>query len=375
MAQVVAYFSGAESGDTSELSTTGAGSSAQTSTVKTGAYAFKVAGTACVLKSGLSVTQSVIRAYIQPTSAAADVFIEGTPTNRAILTVTAALKLQLHDGGSTLGLASTTGTTVLTAGVWYLIEMALDLAAGGVVKAWINGNLELNLTHTNDVSATPTERYKITGAANPNEYFFDDIRFDTGGVTEIGRGQCIARQGTTGSPTNDAWTKNGAATAALCWSNTPFSTSTNCSTATASAAQTMFIAGFNATQSGHGSEVLGSTDTINATKIGLVGKTSNATTDGADSIRRRVGGVNTDQAITAFTTSDAYREILATLTYANLTNGTTEIGVVKTATGSRTHTVEDMWIMIDYTPFPFVVSRRTLNDLGTRAGSRQMGTG
>ncbi len=361
----ITYLSGFETGDAGELiGGLGAGASIQGTTVRTGAYALKQAGT--ISSTGTltsSPTQYCIRCYLQvPALPGADQLIvkdTRTGTARLTLNLTSAGKMKVADAGASLGLTATTGTAVLSINTWYRIEMACDLAANGVVKVWVDGTLDINTTHTSDLSASPMTATQFQGAANPNEYFFDDIRIDTGTTTPPGAGRIIARQGATGAPNADAWTKTGLATSALCWSETPLSATNNCNTATASAAQTMLLASFGATQAGHGPEFIDSADTINAQKIGLVGKTSNATTDGADSIRRRVGGVNTDVAISAFTTADLWREaaIITSLTFANLTDGTTEIGVLKTATGTRTHTVEDMWMMLDYTPVPVLMAQ------------------
>lgn len=354
----IAKIIGFELGDGGELAGgLGTGSSVVTTPVRTGNYALKATNTANIVATALSATKIALRAYINFTAipgATTDVIVEriAGPTNRLHLEMRTTGVLALREGpGTTLGLVTAVGTKVLSTGKYYQIEIALDCAAGGVVKLWIDGVIEINTTHPTDATASPTFDVILLGPATPNESFYDDVRLDTATVTQIGAGQGIARQGTAGAPTYDAWTKTGLATAAACWSETPFSATNNCNSATAAQAQTMLLASFAAAQTGHGLQVLNSSAVINAAKIMLVGKTSSVTTDGADSIRRRVAAADTDTAIPVYTVSDAYYDsgIITGLTYANLTDGTTEIGIVH-GTGTNTHTVEDMWLYIDFTP-------------------------
>jgi hypothetical protein len=351
----IAYFTGLETGDASEIVSLAAGASVQSTTVRTGAYALKVATAACALKTGLAATQSVFRTYFQfPALPAGNTPFITESSVGAVARFTVVLDtdgtLRLKDTGVTLGLANTPGTTVLSPGVWYRVETALDLAAGGVCKLWINGNLELNLTHTSNVSATTTDGYAVNGTANPNEYFFDDIRIDTATLTPPGEGRTIARQGKTGTPTYDAWTKVGGATAAINWSETPFSATNSCTSAVAAQAQTMLISSFSATQAGHGGQCIQAMDTINACKVSVIAKEASA---GSPSIRRRLNGADTDVVIT-LTTSDAYYDSgIWTDTLANL-NGMEAGGLH--AAGTLLTTFEDVWVMVDFTDQPWAQS-------------------
>lgn len=257
----------------------------------------------------------------------------------------ASNKLEVFDGGATLGLTTTAGTASFNTGQWYRIELALDLAASGVVKIWVDGVLDINATHTNDVSASLTGNYQVRGAANPNEYFWDDIRIDTASLTPPGAGQIIARQGVAGTPTYDTWTKTGLATAALCWSETPFSATNNCNSSTSAAKQTMNVAPFSSTQSGHGTQVVGSGDTINAVKVAMIAKTASG--DATGQILRRVNGTDTGTTFTD-TASDAYYEqAIFTTTPANL--DLMEAGCIH-GNNTRLTNVEDVWVIVDYTP-------------------------
>ena len=350
MAQTVAYINGFETGDASELNALGGSSSVQGTTVRTGAYALKQAVSATVFQanSTLQSTQTVVRLYLQIPGAPAGgtVFLNEKTANtiRLQLSITTAAKLRIADLSATFGLTATIGSTVLSAGQFYRVELAFDLAAGGVVKVWLNDNLEINVIHTNDVSAALTGSFYLNGMANPNEYYFDDVRIDTGGVAAIGAGQIIARQGAAGTPTYDSWTKVGAATAALCWSDTPFSTATSCTSITSAQAQTMLVAPFSSTQSGHGTQTVGSGDTINAAKTALIAKEATA---GGGSIRRRVNGVDTDTAKAPTTADKYFDDGIWTTTPANL--DLLEAGYVKSGNVNLT-TVEDVWVITDYTP-------------------------
>ncbi len=360
LTQTTAWFSGFEIGDGSELPSLGAGNSVQGVTFRSGAYALKVSAAAAQLVTSLSATRSVFRCYFQSPTQSNIAFIKelaAPTTNRMLVTLKGNGTLQVSDAGSTLGLTTLAGSTVLSVNTWYRVEVAVDLAAGGAIKVWINGALEITTTHTNDVSATVTTGYRVQGVANPNEYYFDDCRIDVGGIAPIGPGQCIARQGKAGTPFYNSWTKNGAATAALCWSDTPFSAATNCSDNVLSDAQTMLVAPFSATQAGHGVESIGVNDVVNACRVAMIAKSAVA---GNTSIRRRVGGVDTD-AVRALTTSDNYCEgdvFIDTIT--NLDGY--EIGVRNTLVATL-ETVEDMWLLVDYTSGPTALVVASLAEL------------
>lgn len=82
--------------------------------------------------------------------------------------------------------------------------------------------------------------------------------------------------------------------------------------------------------------------------VGLEVK-ADLTSGGSMSLRRRVSAADTDQAVT-LTTSDAFVQgAIFSETWANLI--AMEIGAVKAVSyQSRTQTVEDVWLMVDYTP-------------------------
>ncbi len=342
----ISYFSGVETGDGSEIANMNLGA-ISTTVVRSGAYSLApVLNSVSFPISALGATKSVVRtyAYFSGLTNNDNVIAETTIPSGGYRTLvqwsSGTSQLYVSDAGSTLGLTLTVGGFV-QAGTWYRIELAIDLAAGGAIKVWVNGVLSINVTHTNNVSATPTDGYSLwSGAA---QTYFDDFRIDTATLTPPGAGSVIARQGKTGTPNYNAWTKNGAATSALCWSNTPFTTGTNCSDNVLNDAQTMLVAPFSTAQSGHGGSTISPNDTINACKVAMIAKTAVA---GNITLRRRVGGVDTD-VTKALTTADAYYQTaFFTDTPANL--DAYEIGVAN-ALVATLETVEDMWLMVDFT--------------------------
>lgn len=347
MVQTVAYFTGFETGDASEVVNIGT-SSIQGTNVRSGAYSLKQTGSGTILVSTLSATKTVIRAWVKITSLPGSeqylIAEVSTGTTRARLLIETDGTLKVDDASGTMGLSTTAGTHAIATSTWTMVEFAVDLAGGGVVKAWVNGIADISTTHSSNVSGAPTTEYDIVGMDNPNQFYFDDIRIDQGGTAAIGNGKTVARQGKAGTPTYDTWTKNGDTTAALCWSETPFATGKNCSSTTSAAAQTMLVEKFSITQSGHGSDVIGSGYTINACKTALIAKRSSS---GSPSIRRRVGGADTDTAKTMTASDVYYDDGIWTTTTANLDS--MEAGMVKAADTNST-TVEDVWVMVEYTP-------------------------
>ncbi len=309
MATVI-YFSGVETGDFGELDVIGAGSSVVTTPVHTGTYSASIGSAAVTtIKAGGFGSQVIhsLRCYFYiPLGTGFNLYPRGAAaTMMRMFTDGSGDKIRIIAG--TLTPAVTTGTTVVPSDRWNLFEYALDAASGGVLQVWLNGNLEINTTHT---GADTLLNVQLQGSFN-NCYVDDILMMDD--LRKVGVGGCIARQGLAGTPTYNAWTKNGAATSALCWSDTPFATATNCS------------------------------DTINACKVGMVAKTASA---GNTTIRRRVGGADTN-VTKALTTSDAYSEAtIFTDTLANL--DAYEIGV-SNAQVATLQTVEDMWMIVDFT--------------------------
>ena len=204
--------------------------------------------------------------------------------------------------------------------------------------------------------------YSVDCYNNSNiDIYVDDFALDNAAYP--GPGKVIARQGTAGTPTYDSWTKNGAATAALCWSDTPYSTAKNCSDSVLSDKQTMLVWGFNGYQTGHGLNTIGPNDTINAAKVSVIAKAASA---GNMDILLRYGG--TDHATTvSLGTSDSYFEFAFYTPTPSQLNAA-EIGADNDLTAILT-TAEDCWLQVDYTPG---VSTPTAPGFATRIGQNSI---
>jgi hypothetical protein len=357
----VKFFSGFETGDTKEwVVSSSLSPGVSTDVVTAGGYSLKLnwdsTGNRDVFNNGQNIATAYFRFWLYSSAA-------GTAGNSAILRTDRSSDLaQMSSvilvtdgvGGLKLRLRNETGAAqvgsdfAISPNVWNLIE-------NKVVPGTGNATLELKVNG----AVVATASNLTMGPSSVGRYVLGKPSGITGGTGFIwiddflvkddaypGPGYCIARQGVAGTPTYNAWAKNGAATAALCWSETPFATGKNCSNIGLNNVQTMLVGSFNSAGSAQeGLGTISSYATINATKTGFVAK---ATVAGNISIRVRAGGADTD-TVKAVTTTDGYYEVLNSLTYTNLTDGTLEIGAVDDVAGV-TDTVEDMWQQADYTP-------------------------
>lgn len=195
-----------ETGDGTQMAALGALSSVQTANVNSGLFSLKQAAGASTPKTGLASTQTAIRLYLYVPAlpGSAMVFLIENSTARLDVRLNTNGTMAVLDAGSTLGLTLRTGTAVIPAATEFRFELVYDLAAGGVIQTYINGVLDINTTHSNDVTALVTDRYRIAAQANPNEWYYDDIRIDTGTLTPIG-----ALPATTTSPSSTPFTGGG----------------------------------------------------------------------------------------------------------------------------------------------------------------------
>jgi len=369
----VVWFAGAETGDLSEFTQFDSGSNHFTVTtpVRTGGYAMRLvpAGSNpgfAISKKGLNLATAYTRVAFQhsntlPTSLDHIIFepLNGSQANtlRLWMKTDGTTYFNFNAARATSIIAS--GSTILTGGTWYVLEVKwVNSATVGGVELKINGTVEFSSFGTNTSGQGNFDQF-IYGAddagGGAGNFYYDDLAISDSGY--IGIGRSIARQGTSGTPTYDAWTKVGVGCSGSsidnCWSNTPFSTTTSATDTVLNDAQTMLVAPFNATQSGHGTEVIAPQDVINGCKAAFVGKVALSS---AVSIRRRIGGSDTDTSKT-LTTSDAYYDDgIWTTTTANL--NTAEVGAVH-GSGVNLATVEDAWILCDFTASAGRVKHRT----------------
>lgn len=344
---------GFEMGGVQEVVSLGNFSSIQSAVVISGGYSLKAAvnnpSTATILISGISEANISCRfKFRQEGNPAGAILGINSSSSGALFDIdSVGTAIQIFDHASA-GYGDTVGTTTFQNNTTYEIRFVLDCAAGGIFKLWVDNTLEIDTTHSNLISNV--ERIYTYGQKNQVCYW-DDFRI-ADDLTEPPRGLVIARQVIAGTPTNNAFTKTGGTNIVDVWNNTPFTTATNANSGTANAAQTALAALFDATQAGHGSEVIAASATINAAWVAAVAKTSATSSNGAlYSIRRIIGGSTVDEAFSDLTTTDSLkRSAFFTPTFAQLSSGAVpEIGWVKGA-GTRTHTVEDVWLMVDYQP-------------------------
>jgi hypothetical protein len=252
--------------------------------------------------------------------------------------------------------AIATGPTVTAQATWYLVEAKFVVSSTvGGVELKINGVTEFTSlgTNTSAVGTIDQVRFGGGGGGASVSQGWDDMMVCSGGYCP--RGGTIARQGTTGTPSQNAWTKNSCAPASIdgCWSNTPFTTASSATSTTTGQQQSMIVATFGSTQSGHGSQALTGASIINACTTGVVAKAASAVTFYTS---RLMNGTTTWASI-PITTSDAYYTDGIWLPPAPLLNmAAPEVGVA--TGGSVLNTVEDMWVMCDAIPGPGPVPHR-----------------
>lgn len=358
------WFCGFETGGKSELGGTPQGTSVvQGTTVRTGAYAIKLQGGSYVeTVTGLNLSTFFFRGYVNPDgspSAQSYLFGVASSSDSDIITVhlntdRTLTAINRSSGTVTLG----TGTAVIPTNTWTLFEVKVVISAGsGIVEIKIGGSIDQTYTGLTNNAKGNIDRAELentkAGSGDPGiNVYFDDCAIDN--AAYCGAANIIARQIKAGTPTYDTWSKTSSQTIDQVWSETPFSAtnSANSGSISTALAQTGLTASFSSTQTGHGSETIGASDTINAVKVGAVAKTSATTSSGGlGAVRQRLNGSDTDANVT-ITTSDAYYEgAIFTDTLTNI--NASEIGWNKRASSAaRTHTVEDVWMQVEYTPAP-----------------------
>lgn len=380
----VAMFMGFETGDASEwpvisspfivseawavhgkyggTTTIGSGSTSTTGIFSTG-----------VSSGSFAPTKWATRWWMRLPTEAVNFFVEAAAAGNGLLLqwVGSISRLQVIDLSAGMGWTDPTVVITNKPGEIVCLELICDKSAGGVIQLRVNGMAVINGTHTVDTSSNTTFRWFFQDI----NYYLDDFRADINTTTPIGPGRVLARQGRAGTPTYDAWTKSGAATADACWSNTPFSTATNCvatSTFSPNPAQTMLISQFSQAYRGTmPSEIVGPGDVINAVKIGCAEIQAGG---GTMAFRRVVDGVTTDTSnIPTGGGVNTYIETLGWISAAGGGSGGTYTGVPFTVTNSQLDTMEagavftggasvtihDLWVMADSNPGFYVDSSPT----------------
>ena len=357
----IVAFSGWETGDFSEWVTSNGPPSAQTTIVRTGNYALKSASITQWVRdlTGMTVQSTwYTRFYFQfttlPTVAPTFMVIGNNNSSAYYLTLNTDGTIQVSYWVASVEVVLGSSTTALATGTWYLLESKYVIAAvTGICELKINGNLEV--AGSNLVTGTTNQSRVNLGssAAGSNiDKYYDDFAADTAGY--IGAGQCIARQGKSGTPTYGGWTKTGG-TIDVVWSETPFS-ATNFAVSPGTGdplTQSMLTAAFSS-----GTNPIGTNDTINACKTSVIAQKSGGA-GRTHQILRRLNGADTLTTISTGNSDGYFEDTFFTDTLTNL--DAAEIGGKKSGgAGASSMTIEDCWLMVDYTPA--VANIPTAND-------------
>lgn len=177
---------GFESGSTAEAFSSGGTISFATTGQRTGAYALRVNPTTTALgyftvSSGISAATIIVGFAFKPVTlpaSGAEQFIRmrASTVDKAELRISSAGIVTLYN--STVLIA--TGTTTLTAGTYYYIELKIGSGATAVYELRIDGTTEFSGTYSN--SANNTDVYFIGKSVNRSsqsvDFYYDDMYFD-----------------------------------------------------------------------------------------------------------------------------------------------------------------------------------------------------
>ncbi len=268
-------------------------------------------------------------------------------------------------GAVTIGAVNSIGSTsssfvALTTNAWHKIEFKTTISSTtGIVEMLVDDSTTATLSSQNTGTALISSL--TLGVQNPANnagditYFVDDVSVDD--EEYPGWSLVIARQGTSGTPEEDAFTKSSGTDAYLLLSDTPANVSTFCvSPGTGNPLiQLMYIAPFTASATAHGNATIdsGRGDVLNTTSV-----VGNAKRSGGSGRTHQIGLRYTGGfywSTVTLSTSDAY---YGSFTQDQLGGGGSlsqlnvgQVGAQKTGgAGGQTMTINDLWVMADYTP-------------------------
>ena len=365
------WIGGAETGGREEFASTNGGPAspptAVTSPIRSGAYSFNIPpgawGRVRSPEAGSPATghaRFYFLAQAYPSVAVTIFDMESTlvaPTIRHQLWIgTDGILFYTYNNGATIA----TGSTAVPLNEWVMFQVKhrTSTTVGGL-EVIVNGKTEIS-SFTNNVTSGVVNFRLGQGngcvgascALGGQTFWYDDVSTSSAGYP--GSGRIIARQGIAGTPTDDGlWALVSCSTIDECWSETPRST-TKRAAAVGTHAQTMIVAPFSITQSGHGTDVVGAHDEIQAVNILFWGGWCN---DGPP-IRRRVNGGSAIDTLANAPSSgtrqyylnarfegDGEASDLFTDTPANL--DLYEIGAVGQNCGASGF-IDDIWMIVEY---------------------------
>lgn len=358
-------FTGAETGDFSDVVAIAGAPTVQSSTKRTGTYAYQLDSNATFqtvqLCSGLNATQVTARGWFRINISTAPSGGNSNSTHIAIRTATTSIarirSAISADGSVSLRATNSGGATVggrtanIQQDVWYRVELTCKTGTtDGIITFRLNGKEIATVTNENNGS-TNLDHVQIggvdSGSGTVGTAWWDDLLYRDDS-TFPGDGRSIMLPVVSGTPTYDAFTKNGASGIHQVWNDVPFSATNNAASSAASQAQTSMVDDPLKVTDG-----LGYQDVVNAVRVGIVAKSITSAGDGTYNIRRRVGGSNTDTAVTLTTTDTYFASGIFTPTIAELRS--IEIGAFRDAGGTINMQVEDAYLFVDYTHKPYLL--------------------
>lgn len=348
-------FGGIESGDLSEFSASNGTVSVDSSTVRTGGYSLKCNPTgtgtgrvniqalsAAGASTGASVVTSYIRFYFRAATLPATndeyiVVVRESGGNKFFVSIASDGKLAAYDSTATL---LATGTTVLSTGVWYRIEIKCGTGASAAWEVKIDGTSEIS--GTGNLSTSNGNHIRLGKAANRNgnsvEFYYDDWIWSDSAYPGVGECQMMQPDGN-GNYT--AWTGTYTDVDEV----THDSDTTYISTSTNGAAETVTL---------ESAASAGITGTPNSVKSWAMVRDASGIAGTAFQVRLRSGSTDND---TNSTTPGSTYELRAKIydtdpadagawTLADLDS--LEVGVEANAVTA--HRCTQLCVMVDYTP-------------------------
>jgi hypothetical protein len=361
----VLNFGGFETGDTGDaIGTTGTCASVQNSTVISGVYSFQCNPTGTAfggIQLGIYSAAGATNATLNAASAwfgfrfrpvtlpasSSEIFarvLTNAGGNQFYLFVDSGGHIVSHDSANAV---ITTGSTVLSAGSTYLIELTVTQGNPGTYQVRINGNVEMG-DSTHNMATTNVGSLVLGKAINTNgqtvNFIYDDWYISSSGYEGTNTGK-VAIILPNGAGTTNAWT---AGTAPSNYTDVLEVPTDGATTTIQSTAQNN-VATFNMTDSA----TAGISGTIQAVKE--ITNCIQVTTASAFKNRFKSGATNSDSATFSGGSAYAWKGFVQLTDPATTMAWTTtgidalELGMIDTSTTVRTN-CSTVYGMVYYTP-------------------------
>lgn len=359
----ILYFTGAELGDFSECNNVSGAPSVQSTTKRTGEYAYELVSAASNHFIGFTTQLNNSTVYIRL------LFRLSVATPPSVITGPSGRLIQMNNAADTVTIAriattwnpdgTVTGTlrndslgqigspfSLPADGQFHVAELKCVVsAAAGILEAKIDGSVVATGSSLN----TGTDNVARVGAFGPPNsngmsatMWLDDLAISDSDY--VGDGRCICRKVQVGDPTYNAFIRSTDVLISDVWADLPYDPATWAKSNGPGTAQTALVSPIT---SGVDSAAGKIGDSLNACKVAVIAKRVEAVSAGSYAIRRRVAGVDTDTAIVP-TTSDGYFEALFNASVADV-NGI-EIGAMRDAGAGDNVQIEDAYLLVDFAP-------------------------